>query len=437
MSTKTLTRSCSPKLILDISNHNIASNGGPVISNPPFTHISAHPFHHHSFHHHPQHFSAYIPANNLPLQNQTTHLFQQNLNKEHYSPPRLTTTTIDYNPSNELLQINASHAVKLEQLDYDPNYRSPTSSCGRSVVTPTDSQPDETQSLSAASISKNCNYDSINPAAVTLVEVQSKPKIEEYGIYYLSSESLTTGNDTSINNNSILYTSSDYGMHSSPSNQSIYYNGIDHGQHLHQPQLPLPLQSSMMSGQHLAPICSTSIDMPLTNSSTNSFPTENSVIHDNQSKSAITHQTKLKINNNVQISNNNNNNCNNNRIDGKINVENTNQFETKAKKRKNNRKKVKNTLNESDVRSPTPIQTSTLSSVSAIGKVRKYKVRNRKKLAKESTFEDLQSQRVMANVRERQRTQNLNEAFASLRKIIPTLPSDKLSKIQTLKLASR
>lgn len=46
-------------------------------------------------------------------------------------------------------------------------------------------------------------------------------------------------------------------------------------------------------------------------------------------------------------------------------------------------------------------------------------------------------QRILANVRERQRTQSLNEAFASLRSIIPTLPSDKLSKIQTLKLASR
>lgn len=50
---------------------------------------------------------------------------------------------------------------------------------------------------------------------------------------------------------------------------------------------------------------------------------------------------------------------------------------------------------------------------------------------------DAQTQRVLANVRERQRTQNLNEAFAALRKIIPTLPSDKLSKIQTLKLAAR
>lgn len=53
------------------------------------------------------------------------------------------------------------------------------------------------------------------------------------------------------------------------------------------------------------------------------------------------------------------------------------------------------------------------------------------------TYEDIQHQRIMANVRERQRTQSLNEAFASLRKSIPTLPSDKLSKIQTLKLATR
>ncbi|KAK6165525.1 twist-related protein 2-like [Patella vulgata] len=53
------------------------------------------------------------------------------------------------------------------------------------------------------------------------------------------------------------------------------------------------------------------------------------------------------------------------------------------------------------------------------------------------TYEDIQTQRVMANVRERQRTESLNDAFAQLRKIIPTLPSDKLSKIQTLKLASR
>jgi len=43
----------------------------------------------------------------------------------------------------------------------------------------------------------------------------------------------------------------------------------------------------------------------------------------------------------------------------------------------------------------------------------------------------------MANVRERQRTQSLNDAFSQLRKIIPTLPSDKLSKIQTLRLATR
>jgi twist-like protein len=53
------------------------------------------------------------------------------------------------------------------------------------------------------------------------------------------------------------------------------------------------------------------------------------------------------------------------------------------------------------------------------------------------SLEDLQTQRCMANVRERQRTQSLNDAFTQLRTIIPTLPSDKLSKIQTLKLATR
>jgi len=54
-----------------------------------------------------------------------------------------------------------------------------------------------------------------------------------------------------------------------------------------------------------------------------------------------------------------------------------------------------------------------------------------------SPFDDPRNQRVLANVRERQRTQSLNDAFSQLRKIIPTLPSDKLSKIQTLRLATR
>uniref|UniRef100_UPI00398E7ABB twist-related protein 2 n=1 Tax=Pristiophorus japonicus TaxID=55135 RepID=UPI00398E7ABB len=63
--------------------------------------------------------------------------------------------------------------------------------------------------------------------------------------------------------------------------------------------------------------------------------------------------------------------------------------------------------------------------------------RHKKCSPSSQSYEELQSQRILANVRERQRTQSLNEAFSSLRKIIPTLPSDKLSKIQTLKLASR
>ena len=55
----------------------------------------------------------------------------------------------------------------------------------------------------------------------------------------------------------------------------------------------------------------------------------------------------------------------------------------------------------------------------------------------DTTGDELATQRILANVRERQRTQSLNDAFGQLRKIIPTLPSDKLSKIQTLKLATR
>ncbi|CAH0400929.1 unnamed protein product [Chilo suppressalis] len=68
---------------------------------------------------------------------------------------------------------------------------------------------------------------------------------------------------------------------------------------------------------------------------------------------------------------------------------------------------------------------------------RRARKRTKSSKKKSASFEELQVQRVMANVRERQRTQSLNEAFASLRQIIPSLPSDKLSKIQTLQLATR
>lgn len=56
----------------------------------------------------------------------------------------------------------------------------------------------------------------------------------------------------------------------------------------------------------------------------------------------------------------------------------------------------------------------------------------------ESTNEVRNQQPVkrVANIRERQRTENVNEAFEKLRQIVPTLPSDKLSKIQTIRLAT-
>lgn len=103
------------------------------------------------------------------------------------------------------------------------------------------------------------------------------------------------------------------------------------------------------------------------------------------------------------------------RSDGYIKIESLQSEE--SSKIKNNRKRKANFSDSDD-------ENSCSSS--------KSKVRRRM-----HSFEDIQTQRVMANVRERQRTQSLNEAFASLRKIIPTLPSDKLSKIQTLKLAAR
>ena len=58
------------------------------------------------------------------------------------------------------------------------------------------------------------------------------------------------------------------------------------------------------------------------------------------------------------------------------------------------------------------------------------------RIKKQISPEELNAQRTQANIRERMRTQNLNEAFQNLRQIIPTMPSDKMSKIQTLKLAS-
>jgi Helix-loop-helix DNA-binding domain len=70
-------------------------------------------------------------------------------------------------------------------------------------------------------------------------------------------------------------------------------------------------------------------------------------------------------------------------------------------------------------------------------KIKTKKLKFPKKPATPKLDDSNKAMRSMANVRERQRTQSLNEAFGALRKIVPTLPSDKLSKIQTLKLASR
>lgn len=72
-----------------------------------------------------------------------------------------------------------------------------------------------------------------------------------------------------------------------------------------------------------------------------------------------------------------------------------------------------------------------------LNKIKSKKIKLPKASPLKTESESSKVLRSMANVRERQRTQSLNEAFTTLRKVIPTLPSDKLSKIQTLKLASR
>ncbi|KFM76732.1 Twist-related protein, partial [Stegodyphus mimosarum] len=71
---------------------------------------------------------------------------------------------------------------------------------------------------------------------------------------------------------------------------------------------------------------------------------------------------------------------------------------------------------------------------------RRYRIPKSKCKARSTSLnrlssDDTHSQRSLANVRERQRTQSLNQAFSVLQKAIPTMPSDKMSKIQTLKLA--
>ncbi|XP_060073876.1 twist-related protein-like [Ylistrum balloti] len=128
--------------------------------------------------------------------------------------------------------------------------------------------------------------------------------------------------------------------------------------------------------------------------------------------------------------------------------------ENYSKSRKNKRKRSEDSHNVSvDVRKPFELyndlesmSSSSLSSSASLspGSDCSTDIHCSKKARKSTSSKsspqsvaDIQTQRVMANVRERQRTQSLNEGFSSLRKIIPTLPSDKLSKIQTLKLATR
>lgn len=397
----------------------------------------------HSFHPHTLYQNHHHHATlSQPLQHQTHLLQQSQYAKDHV----LLKVNTQSNYANGVNDYGVLQTIKVEQPDYDVNYRSPASSCGRSVVTPTDSQSDETQSIIAAPIPNAlCNFDSqmsIHSSRTladisTIPAISTKPVAKEYGIYYMSDATadISAINGNSMNNNSILYTSDEYATNTGQMNPNLYYTSANgNGQQ----------QSTLTSvAHHLSPNCVAQTDMHFlcnrVNSSTNPFSDLN-----------VAQQTG-QINNNILFNNNNNNNSSNannnlelhNHLDNKTKSNN-------AKKRKSNRSKLKTDIQMPNAKIPkenelttfmpnaaVTIATQIEPSNGSIGKIRKYKVRNRKKQQKETTFDDLQSQRVMANVRERQRTQSLNEAFASLRKIIPTLPSDKLSKIQTLKLASR
>lgn len=68
---------------------------------------------------------------------------------------------------------------------------------------------------------------------------------------------------------------------------------------------------------------------------------------------------------------------------------------------------------------------------------RKKPSQDSQKLRFKSQRKSTYSRRLSANQKERRRTQNINTAFAELRRCIPNVPQDtKLSKIRTLRLAT-
>lgn len=68
---------------------------------------------------------------------------------------------------------------------------------------------------------------------------------------------------------------------------------------------------------------------------------------------------------------------------------------------------------------------------------RKKSLQESQKPRLKSQRKSTHSRRMSANQKERRRTQNINIAFAELRRCIPNVPQDtKLSKIRTLRLAT-
>ncbi|CAF3317925.1 unnamed protein product [Rotaria socialis] len=119
------------------------------------------------------------------------------------------------------------------------------------------------------------------------------------------------------------------------------------------------------------------------------------------------------------------------------NLNNENHLLESSNNNSNNQRRSRRTARLSRRLSNQPYPSTSSSSHRISSKRRQQQQQQQQQQEQSMSQDDVQNQRAIANVRERQRTQSLNDAFAHLRHIIPTLPSDKLSKIQTLKLATR
>lgn len=482
MSTTTIARSCSPKLILDISNHSTRPNIPSVFN--------------HDHHHHYQPYTAAALVQNQ-IHSQSMH------HRSHTQPMQKLSAGFNYASANELMVASPIHMIKVEHQDYDINYRSPPSSCGgESSATPSEINltVDETsvQQITVTSHDQNRHLTiPMHLSPMSAMVLHSKPPIDTHPMYknafvenctqlprmdYLRNLA-NAGNGGDDGDESLaLNKGRDQKRKLSPiimrSTPTYMPNQIDEYYSVKKPKYcddEVPHQMDSKFPPTSNEPATLTVDRTRPKYFANNFYDEatgytqnDHVLYYRAQTNGQYHQHHPQLHANeygITLSptnnNNNNTNINNNfyETDGLNHISDccSDDLSSATHNLDANSRKMFVDVDESTTTTNATDLDGTASTISgsggagmasttsgtkkngkcANGKVRKSKTRNRKKNIKESTFEELQTQRVMANVRERQRTQSLNEAFASLRKIIPTLPSDKLSKIQTLKLASR